>query len=219
MKHLETLLIEKNESLVGLSINDGLYVRMNVADPNRWMPIMLNPRLRRKHEMFMDFGCYPYLDDIYFDRKMKRLFDKFVIDWMENRHTGKIYTHYVFRLRRNSLDELENTGFLEWLYYTLIIFKDTRSNVTLMIDPDRVHEADQPIECKIVRDFADPRLNLCLSSSLLSLDQKKILIPEDVGCYTTLISVADPEDDPDRMSKRFGLKNAISCDLFDIERI
>ena len=219
MKHLETLLVEKNENLIGLSADEDLYVRMNVCDPNRWMPIMLNPRLRCKHEMFMDFGAYAYLDDIYFSRKAKRLFEKFIVDWMENRHTGKIYTHYIFRLRCKDLDHLEETGFMEWLYYTLIIFKDTRSNLVLLIDQDRVSESEQPIECRIVREFADPRLNLCLDSSLLGVDRKKALIPEDIGCYTTLVSVADPEDDPDRMIKRFNLKITRSCDSIGIGQI
>lgn len=216
MNHLETLIVEHNENIIGLSANDSLFVSMQSRDISRWMPIMLNPRLRSKKEMFIHFPYFRYLDDIYFDFKKRKMFDKFLVDWMENRYTGLIYTNYIFELRRKNIGLLEESGFMEWLYYTLLIFKNTRSNYCLLIDKQCVFVTNQPIECKIARDFADPRLNLCLDSSLLAIDQKNI-IPEDIGYYTLLVR-ADDEDDAEKMFRKFNVANVTYCDLVCTEQ-
>lgn len=216
MNHLETLIVEQNESLIGLSMNDSLFVSMQVKDISRWMPIMLNPRLRSKKEMFIHFPTFRYLDDIYFDFKKRKMFDKFLVDWMENRYTGQIYTNYIFELRRKDLDLLENSGFLEWLYYTLLIFKNTRSNYCLIVNKECVSAHEQPIECKIARDFSDPRLNLCLDFDLLKCDAK-VVIPEDIGCYTLLLRTND-EDEAHAIIKKFNAANAIYCDFINEEQ-
>ena len=209
LTYIDTLTVHTDKSVNGISGDDVILVKMQSNKIETWIPVLREQRFRRRRELFLEFEAYPYIDDIYMNSHLKKRFDKFFVDYMENSQIGKIFVNFVFRIRSRSFDELENCGFIEWLYYSLLIFKGTHCNISLVVDYDCLSNKEQPIECRIARDMADPRLNICLHDNILCADKKKV-IPEDIGYYTTLIKVSE-RNNGEFMAHKFGIKNSYVC--------
>lgn len=166
----------------------------------------------KRNMIFLVLREFLYLDEVYKSTHKRKALDCFWIDWMQSNATKKSFTYYIFKIRSKNIEELFDKGFMEWLEYTLLIFKGTRSNMVLMIDSESVSKDANPMPCQIARHFMDRRLSIAINSDVLI--NKKMRLPEDAGLYTIMV-FSNNEIDPDCIKDRLQNENLIFC--FDLD--